>query len=87
MDKLKTITAHGAASTAMTWWSNAQARPVAFTLKLSQGWFGRFTGTVTDDAATGMPGIGPLRVTFFPTNRIHQADPVCYVCLHRTVET
>jgi len=34
--------------------------PVAFTLKLKQGWTSHFTGSVTDDAPLGAPGIGTI---------------------------
>jgi hypothetical protein len=41
--------------------------PVAFTLILKQGWFGRFKGTVTDDGLGGMPGTGFIEGHFsFP---------------------
>lgn len=37
---------------------------VPFTMKLNQGWFGRFSGTVNDDADFGMPGTGIIRGRF-----------------------
>lgn len=33
---------------------------VPFTLTLIQGWLGHFTGTVTEDAPAGMPGVGRI---------------------------
>jgi hypothetical protein len=36
----------------------AKREPVSFTLTLKQGWFGRFTGSVTEDPTRGMPGTG-----------------------------
>ncbi len=35
-------------------------RPVAFTLKLKQGWSAQFTGSVTEDAPYGTPGTGTV---------------------------
>src|SRR3954465_3873637 len=34
---------------------------VAFTMKLKQGWFGSFTGTVQDDPRTGFPEEGTIK--------------------------
>ncbi len=34
--------------------------PVPFTLKLKQGWFSHFDGTVTDDQPQGLPGTGSV---------------------------
>jgi hypothetical protein len=54
--------------------------PVAFTLTLKQGWFGRFTGTVADDGARGMPGTGLIEGYFsFPRIEFTKRMPVCYV--------
>ena len=54
--------------------------PVAFTLTLKQGWFGRFTGTVTDDGPHGMPGTGVIEGYFsFPRIEFTKRMPVCYV--------
>src|SRR5947209_5197306 len=53
--------------------------PVPFTLILKQGWFGRFTGTVLDDATRGMPGIGAVEGYFsFPRIEFTKRMPVCY---------
>ena len=51
-------------------------------LVLRQGWFGRFTGTVTDDAPGGMPGTGVIEGYFsFPRIEFTKRMPVCYVTL------
>jgi hypothetical protein len=66
--------AYGAANT------NPALVPVSFTLKLKQGWFGRFTGAVTDDTAGGMPGIGTVHGHFsFPRLEFTKQMPVCHV--------
>lgn len=53
---------------------------VPFTLTLEQGWFGRFTGTVMDDAPPGMPGTGRVQGYFsFPKIEFTKRMPVCYV--------
>jgi len=57
-----------------------QRAPVAFTLTLKQGWFGRFTGSVTDDATNGMPGVGAVVGYFsFPRLEFTKRMPVFYV--------
>lgn len=54
--------------------------PMAFTLTLKQGWFGRFTGTVTDDGPRSMPGTGVIEGYFsFPRIEFTKRMPVCYV--------
>jgi hypothetical protein len=54
--------------------------PVAFTLTLKQGWFGRFTGTVTDGGPRGMPGTGVIEGYFsFPRIEFTKRMPVFYV--------
>ncbi len=54
--------------------------PVPFTLSLKQGWFGRFTGTVTDGGPLGMPGTGFIKGHFsFPRIEFTKRMPVCYV--------
>lgn len=54
--------------------------PVPFTLTLRQGWFGRFKGTVTDDRAPGMPGIGTITGFFsYPHIQFTKQMPICYV--------
>jgi hypothetical protein len=35
-------------------------KPVGFTLKLKQGWLEHFTGSVTEDAPDGTPGVGAV---------------------------
>ena len=81
MDKLKKITG--------TWRGTYSYDPVEtiprpdavpFTLTLKQGWFGRFKGTVTDDATRGMPGTGAIAGYFsFPRIEFTKRMPVCYV--------
>ena len=54
--------------------------PVPFTLALSQGWFGRFTGTVTDHGPRGMPGTGAITGRFsYPRIEFTKQMPICYV--------
>lgn len=54
--------------------------PVGFLLTLNQGWFGRFTGTVTEDGPGGMPGLGRIRGYFsFPRVEFTKQMPVCHV--------
>jgi hypothetical protein len=54
--------------------------PVPFTLTLKQGWFGRFTGTVTDDGPRGTPGTGVIEGYFsFPRIEFTKRMPVCCV--------
>src|SRR5260370_17802194 len=58
----------------------AKRDPVAFTLTLKQGWFGRFTGGVTDDASGGMPGVGAIEGYFaYPRIEFTKWMPVFYV--------
>jgi hypothetical protein len=53
--------------------------PVAFTLTLKQGWFGRFTGSVTDGLG-GMPGAGAVDGSFsYPRIEFTKRMPVFYV--------
>jgi hypothetical protein len=55
----------------------AQRDPVAFTLTLKQGWFGRFTGNVTDDASCGVPGVGAIEGYFsYPRIEFTKRMPV-----------
>jgi len=57
-----------------------ELQPVPFTLDLKQGWFGRFTGTVVDDATRGMPGTGTVTGCFsLPRIAFTKQMPVCYV--------
>ena len=44
-------------------------KPVAFTLRLEQGWLGHFTGTGTEDAPEGLPGTGVID-GYFTTPKI-----------------
>jgi hypothetical protein len=54
--------------------------PVAFTLRLKQGWLGHFTGTVTEDAPLGMPGTGIIDGYFgSPKIEFSKQMPVGYV--------
>jgi hypothetical protein len=79
MDKLKRVTG--------TWQGVYSFDPsaeiprlesVPFTLILEQRWFGRFTGTVTDDAPPGMPGTGTVLGYFsFPRIEFTKHMPVC----------
>ena len=56
-----------------------QLVPVPFTLTLKQGWFGRFTGTVTDGPG-GMPDTGAVDGSFsYPRIEFTKQMPVCYV--------
>jgi hypothetical protein len=51
--------------------------PVPFTLVLKQGWFGHFTGSVTDDEALGMPGNGVIDGYFsYPKIEFRKFMPV-----------
>jgi hypothetical protein len=53
--------------------------PVPFTLTLKQGWFGHFTGSVTDDPIRGMPGTGAVDGYFsFPRIEFTKRMPVAY---------
>ena len=53
---------------------------VPFTLFLKQGFFGRFTGTVTDDGPGGMLGTGVIVGYFsFPRIQFTKLMPVSYV--------
>ena len=54
--------------------------PVPFSLTLKQGWFGRFTGSVTDGGRGSMPGTGVIEGYFsFPRIEFTKRMPVCYV--------
>jgi hypothetical protein len=54
--------------------------PVGFTLTLRQGWFGRFTGSVEEDAARGMPGVGTVEGRFsYPAIKFIKQMPIGYV--------
>lgn len=56
--------------------------PVPFMLTLKQGWFGNFTGTVTDDGPRGMPGTGVVEgFLLFPRIEFTKRMPVCYVVM------
>ena len=61
----------------------AKRQPVPFTLILKQGWFGRFTGSVTEqDPAPGIRGSGAIEgYLSFPRIEFHKRMPVCYVAL------
>lgn len=54
--------------------------PVPFILNLKQGWFGHFTGTVTEDASKGTPGIGNIDGYFsFPRVEFTKRMPIGYI--------
>ena len=54
--------------------------PVSFTLAVKQGWFGRFSGTVTDDARNGIPGTGVIEgYLSYPRIEFYKKMPVSYV--------
>lgn len=54
--------------------------PVSFTLKLQQGWFSRFTGTVSEDGKGAMPGVGRIvGYLSFPRIEFRKWMPVSYV--------
>jgi len=83
MDKLKRITGTWRGEYSYSFDPSAQIprlEVVPFTLSLQQGWFGRFTGMVTDDAPPGMPGVGRVQGYFsFPKIEFTKQMPVCYV--------
>ena len=54
--------------------------PVTFTLELKQGWTSHFTGSVTEDAPAGTPGVGMVDGYFaFPNFELTNQMPVGYV--------
>ena len=54
--------------------------PVGFTLNLKQGWFRRFTGSVTDDLPQGIPGTGTIDGYFSPPRiEFTKKMPVGYI--------
>jgi hypothetical protein len=54
--------------------------PVAFTLKLKQGWSEHFTGSVTEDTPRGVPGTGTIDGYYkSPTIEFTKQMPVGYV--------
>ena len=58
----------------------AKRERVSFTLTIKQGWFGRFAGTVSEDAPGGMPGTGLVEGFFdFPRVEFTKQMPVGYV--------
>ena len=57
-----------------------QKPSAAFTLKLKQGWFAHFTGSVTDDAPQGVPGLGTIDGFFnSPAVKFIKQQPVGYI--------
>ncbi len=55
-------------------------RPVAFTLKLKQGWSAHFTGSVVEDAPYGTPGAGTVDGYYkSPTIEFTKQMPVGYI--------
>ena len=80
MDKLKKVTGTWRGKYRYDPAGYGACQPVSFTLKLNQGWFGRFTGTVTDDSPGGMPDTGTIVGYFsFPKIEFTKQMPVCYV--------
>ena len=81
MDKLKKVTGTWRGTYSFDAVEHMPIRDaVPFTLALKQGWFGRFTGTVTDDPVRGMPGVGTVAGRFsFPRIEFTKQMPVCYV--------
>jgi len=60
--------------------SQAHLKAVPFTLKLKQKWFGNFTGTVTEDAPSGIPGTGTIEGGMsWPNFEFTKQMPVGYV--------
>jgi len=61
----------------------AKRQPVPFTLILKQGWFGRFTGSVTEqNPAPRIRGGGVIEgYLSFPRIEFHKRMPVYYVAL------
>ena len=58
----------------------AEHAPVSFTLILKQGWFGKFSGSVTDSGPGGVPGSGTIEGYFsFPRMEFIKRMPVYYV--------
>jgi len=59
---------------------NPNLYAVPFTLKLQQDKLGHFSGTVTEDAAVGMPGTGTIDgILTFPRIYFVKTMPVCYL--------
>jgi hypothetical protein len=57
-----------------------EGKIVPFILTLKQGWLGHFSGTVTEDAPVGMPGVGRVDGFFkWPTIEFTKQMPVGYV--------
>jgi hypothetical protein len=55
-------------------------KPVAFTLKLKQGWFSSFEGTVTEDPPQGFPGNGAVNGYYgAPSIEFTKQMPVGYL--------
>jgi hypothetical protein len=82
MDSLKKITGTWRGSYAYD--PSNKLNPVPFTLILKQGWFGRFSGSVTDNAGLGMPGTGIIKGHFsYPRIDFYKTMPVSFV---RTVD-
>ena len=84
MEKLKKVTGtwHGTYAYESPELS-AKRQPVPFTLILKQGWFGRFTGRVTEqDPAPGVCGSGVIEgYLLFPRIEFRKRMPVCCVAL------
>src|SRR5712691_10031364 len=62
--------------------SLASRHRVSFTLVLKQGWFGRFTGTVTEDGPGATSGIGAVEGYFdFPRIEFTKRMPVGHIAM------
>jgi hypothetical protein len=62
------------------WGERAGLPPVAFTLKLKQGWTAHFTGSVTEDGPRGTPGTGAVDGYFkSPKMEFQKQMPVGYI--------
>ena len=83
MEKLKKVTGTWRGSYSYDRSERMPARePVPFKLVLQQGWFGHFTGTVTEDPNLGMPEAGRIDGYFSsPKIEFTKLMPVCYIGL------
>jgi hypothetical protein len=80
MEKVKRITGTWRGTYGYSHPEQLAGRPrVPFTLVIKQGWFGRFTGVVTEDPPDGMPGTGSIQGFFaFPRIEFAKYMPVGY---------
>ena len=81
MEKLKKVTGTWRGTYSYDSEEHLLARDaVSFTLVLKQGWFGHFTGTVTDNGPGGMLDTGVVEGYFsFPRIEFKKLMPICYV--------